>query len=351
MNRFMKTLFFALSVMLTALSFQAMGAQPCAFSDEMINTRPNLEKGPTELNVEWFLFDLVDINTVEQTYTVDFFIELWWKDERVVSALNQAGLDKCEAGYDGVWRPKMFSLNAVKLDQSLPEVYYAFADGTVRGEQRITGTFRAKFNLNEFPLDIQQLPMEFVTTNYKANELKFNYNGDGFDPNLSVAGWRLDDLEGQSGRYQMAIQSQKQTSIEGLAYFQFMIDVTREFDFYFWKVILPMSLMVLISWVVFWIDSKHFSVQATLSNGMLLSIVAFLFSLQLILPKTSYLTKMDIFVYTSLLFVFFALMQSVTTCIIGSNGKADLAKKMDKVSRVLFPALFIGINVLIWFGP
>lgn len=89
--------------------------------------------------------------------------------------------------------------------------------------------------------------------------------------------------------------------------FEFNIEVRRQITFYVWKVFVPLSLIVFTSWLVFWIDPSQLGVQSGIGTAMLLTVVAFLFSLQNILPQIPYLTRLDVFVYSALVLVFLAL--------------------------------------------
>ena len=56
---------------------------------------------------------------------------------------------------------------------------------------------------------------------------------------------------------------------------------------------------------------------------------------------------MDLFVYTSLTFVFLAFLEAITSGRIAAQGKEQLALRIDLVSRFLFPLAFLG--VILWF--
>jgi hypothetical protein len=81
---------------------------------------------------------------------------------------------------------------------------------------------------------------------------------------------------------------------------------------------------------------------------MMLSLIAFLFSLQNILPKINYLTRMDVFVYTSLSFVVLAFLETLVSCGLAARGRLFIAQRMDLVSRALFPLAFGGVIGWFW---
>ena len=54
-----------------------------------------------------------------------------------------------------------------------------------------------------------------------------------------------------------------------------------------------MTLIVMMSWVVFWIDPAKFGPQIGLSVTAMLTLIAFQFTLTTSLPKVGYFTVLD----------------------------------------------------------
>ena len=101
------------------------------------------------------------------------------------------------------------------------------------------------------------------------------------------------------------------------------------------------------SWTVFWIDPDQLGVQIGVATTSILTLIAFLFSLKALLPPVSYLTRMDMFIYGSLVLVFIALLEALTTCILAAHGKGGIARRFDWWCRGIFPAAFIAL--MTWF--
>jgi hypothetical protein len=172
------------------LDVESVHAVPdCDFGDTAPSTRPNSETGATEIRVAFFVFDLVDIDNMRQEFTLDFFMEAEWKDQRLGELLRKSGKRTCKTEIDDVWHPGMFVVNSRKLSFELPEVYYVHDNGTVESEQRIIGTFSAHFDLAEFPMDRQKLSITFISTKYGPEELRVVYEGGGAESVFTEAEW------------------------------------------------------------------------------------------------------------------------------------------------------------------
>jgi hypothetical protein len=116
---------------------------------------------------------------------------------------------------------------------------------------------------------------------------------------------------------------------------------TREPRYFIYKIILPLTMIVMMSWAVFWIDAKNLAPQLTLSATSMLTLVTFQFTMNDLLPRISYFTQLDKFILTSSLLVFLALVEAMTTGYLASRGKVQTANTVDQVSRIGFPCVFL----------
>ena len=102
------------------------------------------------------------------------------------------------------------------------------------------------------------------------------------------------------------------------------------------------------SWAVFWIDPSNFGVQIGLASTSILTLVAFLFSLNNILPPLSYLTRMDLFLFFSLALAILAFGEAVVTAVLQARDREALALRIDRWARWLFPAAFGALHLALW---
>jgi gamma-aminobutyric acid receptor subunit beta len=130
--------------------------------------------------------------------------------------------------------------------------------------------------------------------------------------------------------------------------FDYTIHVKRELGYYIWKVIGPLSFIVLMSYAVFWIDPAMAARQIGLASTSILTLVAFLFSLNAILPPLSYMTRMDAFLFASLALSFLAFAEAVVTAVLTSSERRSLALTMDRWARWLFPGTYALFHIFIW---
>ena len=103
------------------------------------------------------------------------------------------------------------------------------------------------------------------------------------------------------------------------------------------------------SWAVFWIDPKEIGPQLGLAGTSMLTLIAFQFAFTGLLPRISYLTRADRFVFSASLLVFLALAEAVATSALARQGRMALANRLDQTSRFAFPVALVTIIAFAFF--
>jgi hypothetical protein len=126
--------------------------------------------------------------------------------------------------------------------------------------------------------------------------------------------------------------------------FSYRLPVQRHAEFYLSKVILPLAFIVLMSYLVFYIDPELLPPQVGLSTASVLTLIAFQFSLGYYLPRVAYLTRLDKFLMGSTVMVFTALTLAVLTGALARKGKKDVAGILERRMRWVFPLAFLAVT-------
>ncbi|MBW8065789.1 MAG: hypothetical protein FVQ04_07925, partial [Nitrospira sp.] len=176
-----------------------------------------------------------------------------------------------------------------------------------------------------------------VTVEYGPEEVLLvdNKGVTGRQDTFSIAEWSIGPGATRVGTWYFAPQDRN------FSRFDYEFEATRRSGFYVWKVIVPLMLFIFMSWAVFWLDPVHLGTQIGLSATVMVILVIFQLNLGTILPRVSYLTRVDYFVLGSLILVFLALVEAVMSGVIAARGKEALARKLDRRSRWAFPASFL----------
>ena len=130
------------------------------------------------------------------------------------------------------------------------------------------------------------------------------------------------------------------------------IEIERDYQYYVFKVISPIVLILLVCWSVFWIHPRELESKLTITIVCLLSLIAYNFVIDEDLPKLNYLTIMDYVILLSYIFATIPNFLSIIAFRLQSSGdSADEVKwkRMDKISRIFGPAVFIMLVLIIVF--
>jgi len=99
-------------------------------------------------------------------------------------------------------------------------------------------------------------------------------------------------------------------------------------------------MIVMMSWVVFWIDPKAAGTQISVSMTSMLTLIAYRFAVGADLPKVSYLTRLDGFILLSTILVFTSLVEVLLTSTLAQGDSLAMARRIDLWARLIFPVAF-----------
>jgi hypothetical protein len=131
-----------------------------------------------------------------------------------------------------------------------------------------------------------------------------------------------------------------------MAGYEFQFTAKRRAGFYLLKVVLPILLIVAMSWTVFWIDPRQVGPNVSVATTTILALVAYRFAIAADLPRIPYLTRLEAFLTWALLLVFAALGEVVVMTTLVSRGRLTSAVTIGRWSRLVHPLIVAG--VLAW---
>ena len=107
----------------------------------------------------------------------------------------------------------------------------------------------------------------------------------------------------------------------------------RRIGYFLIQVYLPAIFVVMLSWIVFWMEKRDIGTRMGLGITTILTIMFLLGSLNGNLPKVSYPKALDWYLLVSFTFVFLSLMECVIVYLFVKNGKDQ--KMKCKVRQLL----------------
>jgi D-alanyl-D-alanine dipeptidase len=321
------------------VAFEQIGARGGAAS---LRDPPPHDAGPIQVTLGLYVLNISSIDEARESFTLDAYLFADWKDERLAYApAGKRDVSRSHATGE-IWVPAFVLANAASPRSTVAVQIAGDADGRVHYIEQFTTTLSSDLMLERFPFDAQSLRVLVQPFLSEASEVTF-VDGD------QRTGW---DRQSYSSLDQWTIrgmrQHAEQRSLEphrsSFTQMIFEVDVKRQYEFYLWKVFLPLLLMVVLSWTVLLIDPGDLDNQIQISITTILTVIAFAFSIATTLPKVPYLTYIDTFFLGCYVFVFFSIVELMTVNVVLRRRGRDAGLRIRRLSRWLFPGAFVATN-------
>ena len=294
--------------------------------------RPGRDEGPTKVEVEIFLLDVDNIDGASQSFEANVYYEQRWNDPRVV----HEDMERHSRPLSEIWHPRIQVVNQQRVWKSFPDVVEITPSGGVIYRQRIWGSFSQPLDLRNFPFDRQVFEIQLAAADYTPEQVGFVVDPhSGISQRFSLPDWNIVDWKVESGSIQISPDD------EVIAVVTLSFEATRRAPYYIGKVIIPLVLIVAMSWIVFWLDPKETGTSISVGITAMLTLIAYRFAVGTDLPKVEYMTRLDLFILGSSILVFASLIQVVVTSSLAKSDRLFEARKIDVWCRGLFPVVFV----------
>jgi len=312
-----------------------------AQNDNLLLNRPVEDGNPTKVSVGFYVIDISEIDNKNQSFTIDVVIRLKWKDSRLSDV-------RVPLPINSIWQPNVQIYNLRDVEKRLPDVATMLNDGTVQYIQRYYATLSSPLDFREFPFDVQTLPITLLSFGYTPDEVELVFENGGSEKNYSISDWKVEPVGATSSAYKADLfeDSSEQITRPRMDY---TFKASRYIQFYWWKVLAPLMVILFLSWAVFWIDPSQVGAQIGVSGTSILTLIAFLYKLDNVLPPVSYLTHMDHFIFTALVLVFVAYIEALVSITYAHKNKKKIALKLDYSFRIGYPVIFLFVIYFFWF--
>ncbi|XP_025987441.1 glycine receptor subunit alpha-2 isoform X3 [Solenopsis invicta] len=350
-----------LSVLLFLLLGRAANAQKSLEFFDLLPEDPKLydkmrpPKKDGQATVVYFHVTVMGLDSIDEnsmTYAADIFFAQTWKDNRLRLPENMTSEYRLlEIDWlKNMWRPDSFFKNAKSVTfqtMTIPNHYlWLYKDKTILYMVKLTLKLSCAMNFLIYPHDTQECKLQMESRNFTCLEVVFV--------------------------------------------------LKRRLGYYLFHTYVPTCLIVIMSWVSFWIKPEIAPARVTLGVTSLLTLSTQHAKSQASLPPVSYLKAVDAFMSVCTVFVFMALMEYCLVNIVLGDSDTPAAKpappppppsssttdsaKLDKIfditakkssiapplgptpaqrarmralnidrfSRVFFPFLFTVLNVTYW---
>ncbi|XP_030048525.1 glycine receptor subunit alpha-3 isoform X1 [Microcaecilia unicolor] len=293
--------------------------------------RPNFKGPPVNVTCNIFVNSFGSIAETTMDYRVNIFLRQKWNDPRLAySEYPDDSLDLDPSMLDSIWKPDLFFANEkganfheITTDNKLLRIS---KDGNVLYSIRLTLTLSCPMDLKNFPMDVQTCIMQLESFGYTMNDLVFEWQEQG--PVQIADGLTLPQFvlkEEKDLRYcTKHYNTGKFTCIE------VRFHLERQMGYYLIQMYIPSLLIVILSWVSFWINMDAAPARVALGITTVLTMTTQSSGSRASLPKVSYVKAIDIWMAVCLLFVFSALLEYAAVNFVSRQHKEFLKFKRKR---------------------
>ncbi|XP_014212496.1 glutamate-gated chloride channel isoform X3 [Copidosoma floridanum] len=282
---------------------------PASYDARIRPSGVNGTDGPAIVRVNLFVRSIATISDIKMEYSVQLTFREQWIDDRLIFNDYNGKLKYLTlTDASRVWMPDLFFANEKEghfHNIIMPNVYIRiFPNGSVLYSIRISLTLSCPMNLKLYPLDRQTCSLRMASYGWTTADLVFLWKeGDPVQvvKNLHLPRFTLE-------RFFTDYCNSKTNTGE---YSCLKVDLLfkREFSYYLIQIYIPCCMLVIVSWVSFWLDQSAVPARVSLGVTTLLTMATQTSGINASLPPVSYTKAIDVWTGVCLTFVFGALLE------------------------------------------
>uniref|UniRef100_A0A8C9NTX0 Gamma-aminobutyric acid receptor subunit pi n=1 Tax=Serinus canaria TaxID=9135 RepID=A0A8C9NTX0_SERCA len=260
--------------------------------------------------------DIASIDTISEInmdYTATIFLRQRWTDERLCFDGNKS-LSLDGRLVEMLWVPDTFIVDSKKsflhdvtVENRLIRIY---PNGTVLYAIRITTTVSCSMDLTKYPMDKQTCTLQLESWGYNINDVMFywtrgNDSVRGLDT-LQLAQYTVEDhftsvteAVYETGRYPKLV---------------FHFELKRNILYFILETYVPSVLLVVLSWVSFWISQSSVPARICIGVTTVLTMTTLMMGARTSLPNANcFIKAIDVYLGICFSFIFGALLEYAVT--------------------------------------
>ena len=339
-------------LLLTAL----LAASAAAADDMRMDAPPG--DGPVIVRAGFMLYDINEVEETTETFEFEGALLLSWNDWRQAFDPAVEGVDErvfkgdfqFAELFDGWW-PQVVLANQSGARDSQGVVLRIEPDGTVWYVEELDAVAESPMSLGYFPFDRQTLEIHFKFLGYGTDKVRFE-PVDEYSNLLPQRGnvvgnaeWAVEDYAVTAAEELSAIAGPD--AVGQGSTLRIDVSAARNPGYLIRTVVLPLALIVMLSWSIFWMDRESLGSRMDISFIALLTVVAFQTIVEQALPAIPGFTLMAGFIMINYLLLAATIVVNLRVSVLDHSGRQQQGDKLDRRCRWLFPALYFAVFPLL----
>lgn len=313
----------------------------------------NSTDSATLVQVNIFVRSFSSIDDVKMEYSFQITLRQQWNDGRLSFKDKLFGMEASQPGFKSdkiryltmtdstkVWMPDTFFRNEKigRFHNILqPNLYVrVFPNGDVLYSIRVSLTCACSMHLALFPLDMQTCNLDVASYGWTTNDLIYEWKSTKpvqFAGNISLpGGFKMDGYDNEN--------CDVKTATGAYSCLRVKLTFARQLSFFIVTIYIPCFMIVIVSWMSFWIDYKAVPARVSLGVTTLLAMSTTQASINSSLPPVAYTKAIDVWSGVCVTFVFGALLEYALVNYASRSDAQRAAKQKEAKERELEHAAF-----------
>jgi len=265
---------------------------------------------PTRVECELYIRSFGSISAKTMDYQVDLYLRQHWDDPRLNNPAITEALDLNDPRLvQAIWKPEVYFPNAKEGEfqyVTVPNVLLRIEpEGRILYMLRLKMKFSCMMELNKYPLDVQVCTMEVASFSKTTRELILEWNKRSnvtWSSDLKMPQFTVEGVDTENC-------AQESSLIGNYSCLVARFHLPRSIGFHMVQSYVPTILIVVISWVSFWMDVDSVPGRTTLGVTTLLTVSTKSAGLNAETPQVSYVKAIDVWMGACTAFIFSALIE------------------------------------------
>jgi hypothetical protein len=188
-------------------------------------------------------------------------------------------------------------------------------------------------------------------TSHGLNQIFYviDYNNSGYGARLTLPGWLLNNWNAEILSHDYGTSFGDDKGVAGGSIYstaRFDINISRPASYFYWKLLLPLTIVLCGAWIVLLLEPSQIEVRTGLPATALLTTVFLQQSYSDHLPQVGYLVLMDKFYVVAYSLIFITLIRVIFTATSFDSKNTDVKhtfriKRGDRVLLILQITVFV----------
>ncbi|XP_076446393.1 glycine receptor subunit alpha-4-like [Babylonia areolata] len=299
---------------------------------------PDFDLGQhTNVEVALYINSIDSINEQTMDFSMNAFVTQVWRDSRLqfYGLIPAEYLELDSKLISKFWVPDLYVSNEKEASfhsVTVPnKMLHLYSNGTVIYKIRLSLTASCPMDLQKYPMDTQTCTLFLRSFAFSRSYLQFWWRSQDsmrFNTQMVLPQFRLVDLQPSN----CSLRDQNDDYFGNFTCIGVTLYLQRNLGYYLITIYIPSVLIVMLSWVSFWLAVD--AVPARISLGIL-TVLTMTTQTSLAvssLPKVSYVKAIDIWMATCLSFVFSSLLEFALVNVLERKSrrrKASFRSELD----------------------